>query len=268
VILETIMPPSDHTNEKGWIRGDQLILPRQTLSPEENGPFLEFLFGKIARKPKQLKLKETAGVARYLKAAAVEAGASPERGTIERLAEVIWLTMLDSGQIEIAPKGEAIQFLKTHALTYLASFDVNRISEYLANLPEPARHAEFFQPPKLKGASRSAWGQGRARLQDDLTERIYVAYHALRRTGTRNTRGRIATVLNEKGYETGVRSVTQCRWGPAEVNERVRQFGDRIVRQHRLTKGDRRHQERLRNTLVDTWIHGFHFASPAKQQCD
>src|SRR5579864_9297931 len=167
--------------------------------------------------------------------------------------------MLDSGQIKIAPKEEAILFLKMHALTYLASFDLNRIVEYLQNQPEPSRHADFFRPPKLRGAYRTAWGQP-ARLQDDLTERIYAAYHALRRTGIRDARGRIATVLNELGYKTGVRSLTECRWGPAEVNERVRQFEDRIVRRHRLSKRDRTQKERLRKTQVDSWIHGFHFA--------
>jgi len=254
------MPPSNDANDEGWIHSDQLILPRQTLSPEEVGPFLQFLFKEIARKPEPLKLKQTAGVARYLKAVAVEAPWSSQRDNVDRLSEVLWLTMLDSGQIEIASKEEAVQFLKTHALTYFTLFDVNRILEYLENLPEPSRHAEFFRPPKLKGANRTAWGQGPDRLQDDLTERIYAAYHALRRTGIRDARGRIATVLNELGYKTGVRSLTECRWGPAEVNERVRQFEDRIVRRHRLSKRDRTQKERLRNTLVDSWIHGFHFA--------
>lgn len=259
------MPPSNDASKDGWIHSDQLIRPPQTLSQEEIGPFLRFLFREIARKPKRLKLKQTAGVARYLKAVAAEAQGSAHREYVDHLAAVLWLTMLDCGQIEIAPKKEAIQFLKTHSLTYFASFDVNRILEYLESLPEPSKHAEFFRPPKLQGAGRSAVGRGPARLQDDLTERIYVAYHAIRRTGIRDARGRIATVLNDLGYETGVRSLTERRWGPAEVNERVRQFGDRIVQRHRLSKGDGTQQERLRNRIVDSWIHGFHFAAPAKQ---
>jgi hypothetical protein len=258
------MPPSNDVNQESWIRGDQLILPPQTLSQEQIGPFLQYLLKEIARKPKRLKLKQTAGVARYFRAVAAEASGSVQREIVNRLAEVLWLTMLDSGQIEIASKAEAVQFLKAHALTYFASFDVNRILEYLGNLPEPSRHSQFFRPPKLKGASRSAGGQGPARLQDDLTERIYVAYYALRRIGIQDARGRIVAVLNELGYETGVRSATECRWGPSEVYERVRQFGDRIVRQHRLSKADRTQRERLRNMLVDSWIHGFHFAVPAR----
>ena len=254
------MPPSQDASREDWILSDQLILPRQTLSQEEIGPFLQYVFREIARKPKQLKLKQTASVARYLKAVAAEAQGHAQRDTVDRVAEVLWLTMLDSGQIKIAPKEEAVQFLKTHALTYLASFDVNSLVEYLQNQPEPSRHTDFFRPPKLRGANRTAWGQGPAGLQDDLTERIYVAYHALRRAGIRNARGRIASVLNELGYEPSVRSVTECKWGPSEVNERVRQFGDRIVRQHRLSKRDMTQKERLRNMRVDAWIHGFHWA--------
>src|ERR1700739_4422552 len=102
------MPPSKDAGEDGWIRGDQLILPPQSLSPEEIGAFLKFLFTEIARKPKRLKLRETAGVARYLKAIAFETPASAERDTAERLAEMIWLTMLDTGQIEITRKDEVI----------------------------------------------------------------------------------------------------------------------------------------------------------------
>lgn len=256
------MPPSDNAKDEGWIRSDQLILPRQALSQDQIGPFLDFLFREIARKPKRLKLKETARAARYLKAIAVEAPLSRERDVVNHLAEVIWLTMLDSGQIELAQKQQAIKFLKDHAQTYLASFDIERIVEFLENLKEPSRHAEFFQPPKLLGKGRSARGEGPVQLHDDLTERIYVAYHALRRTGIRDARGQIAGVLNQLGFTTRARSATLPTWSSQEVIERVRQFEDRIVRQHRLGKRDDRVQEieRLRNMLVDSWIHGFHFA--------
>lgn len=135
--------------------------------------------------------------------------------------------------------------------------------EFVHNLPEPSRHTEFFRPPKLLGKHRSAGGQGPARLQDDLTERIYVAYHALRRTRTRNARGRIAAVLNQHGFQTHAQSATIRTWGSAEIIERVQQFEGRIVRQHRLSKREDRAKEieRLRNMRVDSWIHGFHSAS-------
>jgi hypothetical protein len=91
VILQGTIPPSNSANKKGQHRGDQLIPPRPALSREETGSFLEFLFCNIARKLKQLKLKETARVARYLKALAWEAQPSSERDTVEHLATVIWM---------------------------------------------------------------------------------------------------------------------------------------------------------------------------------
>ena len=131
---------------------------------------------------------------------------------------------------------------------------------YLEKLNEPAQYAESFRPPKLMGAMRSASGKGPARLQDDLTERIYVGYHALRRARIRNARGRIATVLNQLGFAAGAPSATEGKWGSYEVIERVRQFGDRIVRQHRLSRQDRTKQKQIRDMLVDSWIHSFQFA--------
>src|SRR5260370_41533225 len=113
------MPPSDRIDDEGGIHSDQLAVPAQALIPAEIDPFLEFLFSGIVRKPKWLKLRETAGVARYLKALAREAPATRERDGVEHLAEVIWLTMLDYGQIAGAEKEEAIQFLKEHARTEL-----------------------------------------------------------------------------------------------------------------------------------------------------
>jgi len=141
------MPPSNDVNQESWIRGDQLILPPQTLSQEQIGPFLQYLLKEIARKPKRLKLKQTAGVARYFRAVAAEASGSVQREIVNRLAEVLWLTMLDSGQIEIASKAEAVQFLKAHALTYFASFDVNRILEYLGICRNPPGILSFFGLP-------------------------------------------------------------------------------------------------------------------------
>ena len=260
------MPPSDNAKDEGWIHSDQLILPRQALSQDQIGPFLGFLFREIARKPKRLKLKETARVARYLKAIAAEATPSRERDVVNHLAEVIWLTMLDFGQIELAQKLQAIDLLNDHARTYLASFDVERIVDYVEKLEEPSRHAEFFQPPLLLGKARSPRGEGPAQLHDDLTERIYVAYHALRRTRIQDARGQIAAVLNQLGFATRARSGTLRTWGSQEVIERVNQFEDRLVRQHRLAKRvDRTKEiERLRNMLVDAWIHSFHRAVPVR----
>jgi hypothetical protein len=255
------MPPSDQAH---WIRSDQLILPRQSLSKEQAEPFLSYVFGQLARKPRRLKLTETARVARYLKAIAAELPGSPQRVMLDRLAEMIWLTFLEVGRIEIGTKPEAIRFLQEHAHTYLSSLDVKGIVEQVDQRDEPSRHREFFRPPNLMGEGRSGPGGGPARLQDDLTERIYVAYYALRRASIRNARGRIAAVLNQLGIRTQARSDTARTWGSPEVIERVHQFEDGIVRRQRLARFDgvERIKEiaRLRNMLVDGWIYEFRFA--------
>ena len=256
------MPPSD---QAGWIHSDQLILPRQSLSREQAEPFLSYVFGQLARKPRRLKLKETAPVARYLKAIAAETPGSPQRIMLDRLAGVIWSALFEFGRIEIATKPEAIRFLREHAHTYLSSFDIEGIVKQVDKRDEPSRHREFFLPPNLMGEGRSVQSGGPARLRDDLTERIYVAYYALRRASIRNARGRIAAVLNQRGLRTHARSGTGQSWGSPEVIERVQQFEDWIVRRYRVARLDGKERtreiERLRNMLVDGWIYGFSFAS-------
>lgn len=175
---------------------------------------------------------------------------------------MIWDTLLDTGRIAIAEKAAVLQFLQEHKQTYLAYFDVDRMVDFIQQCEEPSRHKELFQAPKLLGKGRSVSGLGPGRLQDDLSERIYVAYYALRRFGIRNARGRITFVLNALGLHTNPRSKAVGTWGSAEVNERVQQFEARMARQQRLPKKTAPEEiQRLRNMRVDSWIHGFHFAS-------
>lgn len=254
------MPPSEPVKDESWIRSDQLILPRQILSAGDAGAFLEFLFRDVAIKPTPLKLKQTARVARYLRALVLEMPAGREREMLDRLSEIIWLTLLDRGPIQVAEKGEAINFLREHSKTYLNSFDTNRILEIVQNLDIPTKFV--FRPPQLMARGRSVQGSGKAQLQDDLTERMYVAYYALQRATVKNVRTEIAKTLNRIGLKTRAGRGTDQAWGPEEVIERVRQFEDRLVRTHRLVESPDRHQqiERLRDMLVNSWIHGFHFA--------
>jgi hypothetical protein len=199
-------------------------------------------------------------VARYLKAVAWEAQPSRESEDLERLVETIWLAMLRFGQINIAEKQEVIHFLNEHAHTYLNSFDVDKIVKFLDSRKEPARHADSFRPPMLTGKGGSISSRDPARLQDDLTERIYVAYHVLRRTRTPNARGYIAKVLNQLGFATRARARTVTDWGAYEVFERVKQFENRMKQQlpPGLSQADRATRiERQRAKLVDGWISNY-----------
>ena len=58
------------------------------------------MFQDLSLRPKRLKLKETAGVVRYLKAIAVEAEFSPERALVEQISEILWLTLLNTARME------------------------------------------------------------------------------------------------------------------------------------------------------------------------
>ena len=252
------MPPS---SRQGWINASDLILPRQTLSKEEADDFLSYVFRYVARRPARLRLRETAAVARYLKAIVVGMPGSWERDELNRLSEVIWLTMLDVGEIKIASKTQVIRFLERHADTYLASLAARHFIDLIEKRARPLRHREYFQPPKLASRGRSVRGDGPRQLQDDLTERIYVAYHALRRARVGSARGRVARVLNDFGLRTKARGAVDRKWGSQEVIARVQQCDDRIVRQHQLNQLDtterRNERERLKAMLVDGWIYAF-----------
>ena len=112
------------------------------------------------------------------------------------------------------------------------------------------------------GTGRSVYGHGKARLQDDLTERIYVAYYRLQRAGTRNVRGLITKALKRHGLKTQAKTGTARTWGSAEVAERIRQFKDRIVRRMHVSQGPERSKHIVdhRNQMVDGWIEQFHSA--------
>ena len=58
--------------------------------PDEIELFLEFLCTTVARKPRRLKLQETAHVARYLDAVAEQLPESDGRAELERLTQTLW----------------------------------------------------------------------------------------------------------------------------------------------------------------------------------
>jgi hypothetical protein len=183
-----------------------------------------------------------------------------ERSELARLADTLWLALSRFAQVKFAEKQDIIAFLQQHASTYLNSFDIQEIEKLIKERPAPTRQP--FRPPALLGAQPSL-STSPARLQDDLTERIFVAYHALRMIEVRPARGKVAEALNQFGIESGVRSDTANDWGADEVIERVKQYQDRLIRDFQrlqpegLSEADFVSQRREK--LVDNWI--FHFRS-------
>ncbi len=202
------IPPSEApAHPPGWVSTVQLELPDPRLVSSEADGFLEYLFSALARRPRPLALREGARVARYLKALAWETG--PRRRLLERLAELIWGMVLQFAPFEPGGKLEVVRFLERHAGTYLAGCDLEAALKHVRDSATPMHYGALFQLPHLMSRSRSAQGRGNPHLREDLSERIYVGYHALRRAGVRNVRARIAEALNRQGLRKEEHR-TQC----------------------------------------------------------
>ena len=91
-------------------------------------------------------------------------------------------------------------------------------------------------------------------MADDLSERIWVGYRALRKAKVRNARGMVAAALKRHGLETRARGGRSREWGPEEIGERVKQFEARGKQRSRSSS----EWERLREALVYKWIYLFH----------
>jgi len=166
---------------------------------------------------------------------------------------VIWGHLLQFAPLELGSKQAALRFLEEHSDTYLATFNVKAAIECVRDSVPPAQHEGWFPPPLHMSRSRATYGMGDPRLTDDLTERIYVGYHALRRAGLRNVRGKLAEALNGQRLGTRARKKTSTLWGSYEVNERVKQYDGKL--RDRLTAGSKdKTVKEMREMLVDAWI--------------
>jgi hypothetical protein len=251
------MPPSERESTEGWIASDQMArIPRQDLVPQEAEAFLAYLFTAIGRRPKSVELRKGAAVARYLKWLAWETAPGPQRLLLERLSEVIWGTVLQFGRFSISRRDEAMEFLEEHAGTYLVAFDVEAAVKQVRDSTAPARHTQGLPPPNLQSRSLSVQGTETPHRKDDVSERIFAAYYALRRAGVRGARGRVAAALNQQGLQTRARGATLRVWGPYEVYERVKQYRDGWKQQN--PSSDDFALKRWRDALVNRWLYLFH----------
>ena len=244
------MPPDDPSTAE-WSLSDQIPkLPRQSLAREEVEAFLQLMFTDVAVKPNPMTIAEGARVVRYLLAAA-QTVAGPERATIVRLADSVGRTLFHAAPIKMAPKDDAVLFLERYAATYPLHPELQPVIELVGRLEEPPAGKDYFPQPALASKIRAVFGPGTPRLPNDLSERIYASYHALKRTGRHAARGLVAKALNQSGIQTGSLGSNR-EWGSAEVWERVKQYETRLKRDHRVT-GDALRS--LRDGIVDQWIH-------------
>jgi hypothetical protein len=254
-----------------------LKLPAQELEPSEADAFLEYVFSMIATRPKALSLRQGAGVASYLKTLAWKVEPGPRRYLLDRLADVIWGTLFQCAPLPSSERQEVINFLRQHADTYLSAFDIETTVKWVQESPGPSQQALSAHPPPLMSRRSSAVGAGNPQLKEDLSERIYAAYHALRAVPVHNARGRIAKVLNQKGLTTHARGGGFKKWGSYEVYERAKQYEAAVeaklkrllAKQQaeaplpashaaRLAKQIPDQARGLAHSTVDKWVYLFH----------
>ena len=129
--------------------------------------------------------------------------------------------------------------------------------DWLLSLVEgsPAPPAQKPAGPQMMSRRMAVSGEVNPHLLDDLSERIYAAYYALRANGISNARGRIAAVLNAKNLYPKPQAKRKP-WDGDHVIERVRQYESRF-----LPADSRRHsadfRKRQRRQEANFWVYRF-----------
>ena len=247
------MPPSGRRDTGDWFPSDEIDrLPRQHLAREEFDSFLEVMFRNVAVRPKPVTLREGASVVRYLRATAWSSPGGLPREAVERLADAVTKMVLKAAPIRMAAKEQAIRFLTRHAETLLFHPQLRATLKFLRESPELDKDVDFFPKLKLASRERAVFGPGTLRLDDDLSERIYAAYHALRREKFHGASGLVAQALNRRGILAAKHSSKTIReWGAAEVSARTKHYEKLLKRDHHVTG---KALASLRDALVDQWI--------------
>jgi hypothetical protein len=175
------------------------------------------------------------------------------RRVLQQLESAIRHLVMEYAPAERGDQREAIAFLERHADTYLAAFDVAAALRCIRESAPPAKEAGVPRPPHLVSSHIAAHGDGTPQLRDDLSERIYAAYKALRKAGVGGARQRVAEALNREGLKISARGTRSTVWGPYEVYERVKQYENAL--QGRF--GNRRQACRWSEAVINKWARLF-----------
>jgi hypothetical protein len=211
--------------------------------PPSNEEFLDFLFGTIARRPAALSLRSGASVARYLDRLAYEAEPGSDRQFLLSLSKVIWGRVFQFAPFKMAKKQEVVQFLETFAPTHLAGYRVATALDLVKSdlSPKPYRPPTVLRTPYM---SITMGNQSKRKITDDLSERIYAAYWALRLAKISGA-SHVAEALNRQGVRTKSRTGDHT-WSGYEVAERIKQYENRLLARRSDIEASRR-------WIVDKW---------------
>jgi hypothetical protein len=152
-------------------------------------------------------------------------------------------------------KDQAVEFLRKHAHTYLVAFGVEPLVKYVQEAKAPTARIGT-ELPVLLARGIAVQAKHARQLRDDLSERIYAGYHALRRAKVHQARRRIAEVLNSHNIRRGDRGATDGAWGSDEVVERVKQYEEGWKRKH--AGPDAPPFQPWGDGLVNRWLFLFH----------
>jgi hypothetical protein len=256
-------------------------------------PFLEFVFSNVATRPGPLRLRETSlvvhlllllaqyGVPREIvgkgKQAVEDYGRETEyeaktrrpmrkdrqiRKQTERLALRIWHELLSYIEGAITPKA-ALAFLRKHEGTHFAdSLDIDAALRLVETFELPPGTSRVLGRPHLVSARSRAFGQENPRLQNNLSECIYAAYHALRRSKVTRVSHLVAEALTRAEVRDAAKGKPP-EWTYTEVHDRLkvyeRSFQGAFLkgRGQQTVATNRIELERRRIEIANKWIRSF-----------
>lgn len=237
---------------------EHLPKPKErTLDPSQADEFLRFLFSTVARRAGVIRLHEGAAVAQYLKELAWRLPAGAGRTHFDRLSRQVWRTTLRVAAIKPSGKQKAARFLRRHHGTHFRGSVVDRTLELLEQVDVPDEEIEAAarsSEASLVSERMSIQGKAFDHLHDDLSERIYAGYHALRLAGIPGARGRVMQALKAQRLTRKVPKGKSTTWDGAAVADRVKQYRDVVARRFGRTKDQ---VDQGRNVVVWKWLELF-----------
>ena len=147
-----------------------------------------------------------------------------------------------SGGIE----AEGLTLLEKTCETHFAGPIVHEAISFAEQFEVPPEVGQA-QRPILLSRHPSASGSD-ARFPDDLSERIYVADHALKAAGVKRRKNRIAEALNPRKLRAGRKQADSREWVPEDINDRVKSYGKYVKTRWGPTGPD---------ILVERWVARF-----------